>query len=249
MSSEDPIVFDYNKLKIIPGWTNFFELSLLGIAVKLSPENSSIIEFGSFCGRNSAVMANNLNTDCKLHCVDIWSTEQKYPLDQLQFQSQDFDQKLLQQTFEQVAGSRTWEIVWRRFVPQIPTVKKYQMEGLKFTITDDTSIVFIDDLSLEENLERYLNKVEGLNECLLILNLREKQEAAFNLLTTRFKDLTKTRNFYAPPHTNFFILSPTIGHWGKMFPFIVLRYCNRLVFFNNLSEKVKFYQDQLQEQN
>lgn len=249
MTIESPIVFDYSRVKIIPGWTNFYELSLLGIAAKLSPAKSSLVEFGSFCGRNSTVMANNLNEDCDLFCVDLWNSTDRYPLDKLVFNSQDFDQKLLSQTFEQVAERKTWEIVWRRFVPQLHSVKRCPMDSFDFDIPSNTSLIFIDDFGLKSNLEKYLSKIEDLDECLVILHLRDHREFAFNLLNTRFGGYSAQRNFYYPVNTDMFVLSPKQGHWSKLFSFLVLRYCNRLLYMQTLEEKEKFYEEQLQEQN
>ena len=97
--------------------------------------------------------------------------------------------------------------------------------------------------------EKYLSKIEDLDECLVILHLRDHREFAFNLLNTRFSGYSAQRNFYYPVNTDMFVLSPKQGHWSKLFSFLVLRYCNRLLYMQTLEEKEKFYEEQLQEQN
>ena len=56
----------------IPGWLTKSDGDVLKSLTRLVPENGNILEIGSFIGRSTCCIVEDMNKTIKLHCVDSW---------------------------------------------------------------------------------------------------------------------------------------------------------------------------------
>ena len=66
------IVTKYKINTEIPGWTTEKKLNMLAEKAAAVPENGTIVELGTFCGRSAYSLGSNKLDSVKLVCVDMF---------------------------------------------------------------------------------------------------------------------------------------------------------------------------------
>jgi len=59
--------------KKIPGWLSNNDGNILKTLAKIVPDNGTILEIGSYVGRSTCCISEEINESIDFYCVDIWN--------------------------------------------------------------------------------------------------------------------------------------------------------------------------------
>jgi len=215
---------NYNYVKHIPGWMNWYDLSILSMCSSLVPDNSCAVEIGGFCGRSSSVIAANKKDSCKFHSIDLWEFSDTYPI-AVGYSHPDLTEEDIRVASKLARDAGSWKAVWDNFVPHKPNVFGLKLHSDNYNVQANTMFAFIDGDHSRNSVYTDLNKFIGIKECLIIgddFTKKFKDDVPLAVLDHYLEH--NDRYLISFPKSKLYALWPTVGYWADKLPLVLKEY-------------------------
>lgn len=151
----------------IPGWMSVTDLTILGITAKIHLPGTTMVEIGSFCGRSSWALSQNLPSNSVLHCVDTWHFSKIYTPDSIRTDCY-VSQEEKQTVFNIAKQNSDWLPAFEYCTQDCTNIKKFKMASESYVADQhNVSAVFIDGGHTFEDANRDISKFDFNDEVLL----------------------------------------------------------------------------------
>jgi hypothetical protein len=207
------------KLKIgIPGWVKPRDLLLLASIAQMMPDNSIIAEAGCYLGRSSYAIGANLNPTCRLHCIDIWSTEFEYFSVNSQVRQFDSGRTLgskrnMDLAAKKASRTNSWYDGWEHFTYNCKNITPFKSYIADYQVPADLKAVFIDGTHTYDEVLKDIRKFNINPEVLLIGDdFCPSWQDVLRAVGTVKEETKKT--LYCAPDSAAWFLWPQHGHWA-----------------------------------
>jgi hypothetical protein len=216
----------------IPGWFFETELSILALTASIIKENSTLVEVGSFVGRSSWTLSQNLPESCKLHCVDPWIISGDYNVGVMESfvkSNSNFtvNENLRQLNKKQTFETQTWETAFTYNTQDCNNITKFPIFSDQYNIGPDVSAVFIDG-DHGELVEKDIKKFSNNPETLIFGDDFSMRHSAVIKHVIAYQWGSDKRILLRFPKTKIWYLWPTTGYYSDKLTEFLNKYKNFL---------------------
>lgn len=204
----------------IPGWMTPEELAIIAKIAELTPNNSLIIELGSYCGRSSWAWQFNMPQSVKLDLVDVWYDWRYDGIEKnisLAHGSDENKKKLLELIYANEDGSGPLHAI-NQFLPEDDRVTKCRGDVMDYNIHTTPSVVFIDAEHTFDAVDADIARYKQYHECLLIGH--DFASYALPVVRAVVKNVDR-RTLFVPRNCSIWMLIPTEGYWTNAIKTII----------------------------
>lgn len=225
----------------VPGWMFKPDLALLSTVAKHTPANSSFIEFGTFLGRSTRAISDNVNSTVQIHAVDIWDIKVFNPhsiYDDLAARWEatggSVDQSIISTNFKNACDiatqAGTWEAAFSNFtqnnnyIDGTSNITNHCCTTSEFELPTNSSVVFIDADHSFEGARHDIQKIANRTDILLcghdfvLKHTNGVVQALVEYMQCQSGNhMDINRTLIVLPNTSIWFLVPPGGYWASAF--------------------------------
>jgi len=205
----------------IPGWMGKNDLIVLATLASLVPNNSNILEIGSFLGRSTYTLFQNKPKDVSMTVVDPFKIDKGYCLDKdvLDINDQSCSIHKLDKAIEVSTYENSWRAGFELCIGKeiYNQLDVHTTDSRNFKIEKKYDMVFLDGSHIHADVMHDLIKYSNFDNLLVGDNFGKKHWGVPIALVQFIQQSSSKRTLLVVGGTKIWISIPSSGHWSQVF--------------------------------